>query len=29
VRSTEQIEVEVRRIFVEAVEGTGQACNAE
>jgi hypothetical protein len=29
VRSTEKVEVEVRRIFVEAVEGTGQPCNAE
>ena len=29
VTSTEQVEVEVRRIFVEGVEGTGQACNAE
>lgn len=29
VTSTEQVEVEVRRIFVEAVEGTGQPCVAE
>lgn len=29
VTSTEQVEVEVRRIFVEAVEGTGQPCAAE
>ena len=29
VTSTEEVEVEVRRIFVEAVEGTGQPCLAE
>jgi hypothetical protein len=29
VTSTEKVEVEVRRIFVEAVEGTGQPCLAE
>lgn len=29
VTSTEQVEVEVRRIFVEAVEATGQPCPSE
>jgi hypothetical protein len=29
VTSTEEVEVEVRRIFVEAVERTGQSCTAE